>query len=185
MYKHSLTLLALLLLGSSAMAQSADNSIRIGYADPELIIQYMPDYRSIQEEIQREVATGQQALQALAEDFQERVERYEKQRPLLTPERQQERESELAQLQNEIRQSAESKDEEIAQREQELMAPLLDRVQTVIDRIATANNLDVVMRSPALLYVNEDRVMNLNLDIARELGIEIDEDSEAVQSVGN
>ncbi len=185
MYKHSLTLLALLLLGTSAMAQTSDNSVRIGYADPELIIQYMPDYRTIQEEIQREVATGQQALQALAEDFQERVARYEKQRPLLSPERQQERESELAQLQAEIQQSAQAKDDEIAQKEQDLMAPLLDRVQTVIDDIATANNLDVVLRSPALLFVNESRVKNLNLDIARELGIEIDPDSEAAASVGN
>ncbi len=185
MYKHSFTLLALFLLGSSAIAQTSDNSVRIGYADPELIIQYMPDYRTIQDDIQREVATGQQALQALAEDFQERVARYEKQRPLLSPERQQERESELTQLQAEIQQSAQAKDDEIAQMEQDLMAPLLDRVQTVIDEIATANNLDVVLRSPALLFVNESRVKNLNLDIARKLGIEIDPESEAAASVGN
>ena len=35
---------------------------------------------------------------------------------------------------------------------------------------------DIVVRSPALLYVNPDRVVNINLDIARRLGIEVDED---------
>jgi len=32
------------------------------------------------------------------------------------------------------------------------------------------------MRSPALLYVNDERVVNINVDIARQLGIEVDEE---------
>ena len=56
------------------------------------------------------------------------------------------------------------------------MAPLLQQVQDAIDAIAQAKGLDVVMRSPALLYVNDERVVNINVDIARRLGIEVDED---------
>ncbi|MEQ9103716.1 MAG: OmpH family outer membrane protein [Rhodothermales bacterium] len=156
--------------------ESQAQTLRIGYADPELIIQYMPDYQNIQRQLAQEVQTGQQALQALAEDFQERVARYERQKPLLSPERQAEREQELGALQAEIQQSAEAKDAEIAARQEELMAPLLDRVQSVIDQVATEKNLDVVLRSPALLFVKEDRIVNLNLDIASRLGIEIEED---------
>lgn len=166
-------LLAIVALPTTA---SQAQTLRIGYADPELIIQYMPDYQNIQRQLAQEVQTGQQALQALAEDFQERVARYERQKPLLSPERQAEREQELGALQAEIQQSAEAKDAEIAARQEELMAPLLDRVQSVIDEVATEKNLDVVLRSPALLFVKEDRVVNLNLDIASRLGIEIEED---------
>jgi outer membrane protein len=156
--------------------KSQAQTLRVGYADPELIIQYMPDYQNIQRQLAQEVQTGQQALQALAEDFQERVARYERQKPLLSPERQAEREQELGALQAEIQQSAEAKDAEIAARQEELMAPLLDRVQSVIDQVATEKNLDIVLRSPALLFVKEDRIVNLNLDIASRLGIEIEED---------
>lgn len=177
MLKRFIAPFLFLLVAASAIGpQAAAQTLRVGYADPELIIQYMPEYQNIQRQIAQEVQSGQQALQALAEDFQERVARFEKQRPLLSPERQAEREQELAQLQSEIQSSAEAKDAEIAQKQEALMAPLLDRVQSVIDEVASEKSLDLVLRSPALLYVNESRISNINLDIAKRLGIEIEED---------
>lgn len=168
-------LFALLLMGTARFDASAQ-TIQIGYADPEIIITYMPEYQTIQQQMAIEYRTSQEALQALAEDFQERVDRYQKQQPLLSAERQAEREAELAQLQAEIQNSAAAKDEELATRQDELMAPLLEQVQTAIDTIAQEKGLDIVVRSPALLYVNPDRVVNINVDIARNLGIEIDEE---------
>ncbi len=53
------------LLSTNAQAQS----IQIGYADPEIIITYMPEYQQIQQQMAIEYRTGQEALQALAEDF--------------------------------------------------------------------------------------------------------------------
>jgi outer membrane protein len=164
------------LLGASAFSSRAQD-LQIGYADPETIITYMPEYQNIQQQMAAEYRTSQEALQALAQDFQEQVAKYQKQQPLLSAERQQEREAELAQFQSEIQQNAAKKDDELAQKEQELMAPLLDRVQTVIDEVATEQSLDLVVRSPALLYVNPDRIKNINLDIARKLGVEIEEDT--------
>jgi outer membrane protein len=171
-------LLIAMLAGILAAVQPASGQgLRVGYADPEVIISYMPEYKQVQDQLGQEYRTSQEALQALAQDFQERVERYQKQQPLLTEERRAERERELAQLQTELQDSAARKDQELAARQEELMAPLLDRVQSVIDDIAVAQGLDLVMRSPTLLYVNEDRVVNINLDIAKALGIEIDEEA--------
>jgi outer membrane protein len=135
----------------------------------------MPEYQDIQQQMAAEYRTSQEALQALAEDFQDRVTKYQKQQPLLSAERQQEREQELAQLQAEIQDSAQKKDQELSQKQEQLMAPLLEKVQGVIDTIAKEQGLDVVIRSPALLFVNEDRIVNINMDIAQRLGIEIDE----------
>ncbi len=150
-------------------------TLKIGYADPEVIITYMPEYQTVQQQMAVEYRTSQEALQALAEDFQERVEKYQKQQPLLSVARQAEREQELAQLQAEIQTSAAAKDQELAKKQEEMMAPLLERVQTVIDEVAAEKGLDIIIRSPALLYVNEDHVVNLNIEIAQKLGIVIDE----------
>ena len=151
-------------------------ALKVGYADPEIIITYMPEYQGVQQQIAVEYRTSQDALQALAEDFQERVDRYQRQQPLLSAERQQEREAELAQLQAEIQNSAAAKDQELSARQDELMAPLLQKVQDAIDSISAEKGLDIVIRSPALLYVNPDKVININVDIAQALGIEIDEE---------
>ncbi|MDA0874141.1 MAG: OmpH family outer membrane protein [Bacteroidetes bacterium] len=169
-------LTAVLFVGSLNGAQAQTQVIKIGYADPEIIITYMPEYQTVQQQMAVEYRTSQEALQALAEDFQERVDRYQRQQPLLSEERRAEREAELATLQQEIQSSAAAKDDELASRQEELMAPLLQKVQDAIDAIAQAKGLDMVIRSPALLYVNPDRVININIDIARRLGIEVDED---------
>ncbi|GMQ81207.1 MAG: hypothetical protein BMS9Abin05_0638 [Rhodothermia bacterium] len=152
-------------------------SLEVGYADPDVIITYMPEYQDIQQQMAAEYRTSQEALQALAEDFQERVTKYQKQQPLLSTERQAEREAELAQLQTEIQDSAARKDQELAKKQEDLMAPLLDRVQEVIDEVAADKGLDLVLRSPALLFVNEDSIININLDIAERLGIKIGDEA--------
>lgn len=170
---------ALMMLLVPIVITSVDaQTLSIGYADPEVIITYMPEYQTIQQQMAVEYRTSQEALQALYEDFQERVDRYQKQQPLLSAERQAEREAELAQLQAEIQTSAAAKDQELAKKQEDLMAPLLERVQEVIDQVAVEKGLDLIVRSPALLYVNEDRIVNLNVEIARQLGIEIDETQE-------
>lgn len=168
--------LALLVTGALNLSASAQ-ALKIGYADPEVIITYMPDYQDIQQQMAAEYRTSQEALQSLAEDFQESVTRYQKQQPLLSAARQAEREAELAQLQSEIQDSAARKDQELAKKQEDLMAPLLERVQEVIDEVAADKGLDLVLRSPAILFVNEDTVVNINMDIAERLGIEIDEET--------
>ncbi len=171
-----ISVLALLITSTLNLSASAQ-ALKIGYADPEVIITYMPDYQVIQQQMAAEYRTSQEALQALAEDFQERVTKYQKQQPLLSTERQAQREAELAQLQSEIQDSAARKDQELSKKQEDLMAPLLERVQEVIDEVAAEKGLDLVFRSPAILFVNEDTVVNINLDIAERLGIEIDEES--------
>ncbi|MDE2996546.1 MAG: OmpH family outer membrane protein [Bacteroidota bacterium] len=171
-----LSFLTVVLLAGAVNDAAQAQSIQIGYADPEIIITYMPEYQNVQQQMAIEYRTSQEALQALAEDFQERLDRYQRQQPLLSEERRAEREAELAQLQAEIQNSAAAKDEELAVRQDEMMAPLLQQVQDAIDAIAQEKGLDIVVRSPALLYVNPDRVVNINIDIALRLGIEVDEE---------
>ncbi len=170
---------AAILFASALSAPVFAQSLKIGYADPDVIITYMPEYQDIQQQMAAEYRTSQEALQALAEDFQERVTKYQKQQPLLSSERQAEREAELAQLQTEIQDSAARKDQELAEKQDDLMAPLLDRVQEVIDEVAADKGLDLVLRSPALLFVNEDSIVNINIDIAEKLGIEIGDDAQS------
>ncbi len=166
-----------LVLIAGLMAMPASAQVQIGYADPEVIITYMPEYQAIQRQLNTEYQTSQEALQAMATDFQDRVARYQKQQPLLTAERRAEREQQLAAEQAELQQAAAGEDEKLSGRQEELLAPLLDQVQTVIDAIAKEKGLHLVLRSPALLYVNEEMVVNINLDIASRLGISIDEDT--------
>lgn len=176
-----LAFLAVPILGNDADAQA----LRVGYTDHEIILINMPDYQDVQQKLQEEYAGSQQELQTLYQDYQEQLNRYQNQQSLLSEESRTKREQELIELQQSIQQQAQEKDQQLARREAELMQPLLERVQKAIDTVAEKNSLDLVLRSqlgaqPVLLYVNEQTVMDITLDVARELGLDVSE-AEAAQ----
>ena len=183
MKKHTILAiapLAALVLTHMASAQQLA-PLRIGYTDHEILISNMPEYRTVQEELQAEFESSQADLQARYEDFQSQVERYQRQQALLAPERQQEREAELAQAQAEIQEQATQSEQELAQREAELLSPIFTRVDAAIKKIAAEKSLDLVLRiqagpmQPIILYANEDRILDITLDVAIELGIDVGE----------
>jgi len=178
-------MLGLFALGMAPAAQA--QGLKVGYTDHEVLIANMKEFQSIQQQLQREAQNGQQELQQLYADYQEKLDRYQKQQALLSAETRQQREQELVQLQQQLQEGAQQKDQQLGRRQAELMQPLLDRVQQAIDKVAQARGLDVVLRSqvgvePVLLYVNERTIANITIDVARELGIEVDEDTTAASS---
>lgn len=182
-------LLAVLFLGFATAAQAQQlPALRIGYTDHEVLISNMPQTRTIQEELQAELESGQRILQSMQEDLAGKVDRYQKQQALLSEERRQERQQELISLEEELRNKAAELEQGLVQRELDLMGPIYQQVDTAIQTIAAEKNLDLVLRTqagpaqPILLYVNEDRITDITLEVARELGIDVDA---AMQSAGN
>ena len=72
-------------------------------------------------------------------------------------------------------------EQQLAEREGELLAPIFERVDQAIQSVAREQGLDIVLRSqagplqPIILYVNEDKIVNITPDVARKLGLEVDE----------
>lgn len=179
------TLLLLpLAFATSIDAQAQAASVKIGYTDHELIIVNMPDYRTIQEQLQKEYQGSQEEIQTLAQDYQDKLDKYQKQQALLSPERRQEREQELITLQGQIQQTAQEKEQGLAEREAELMRPLFERVQKAIDEVAVETGLDLVLRSqvgvqPVILYRNDKTIVDITENVARKLGLDVDGDRAA------
>ena len=172
----------LLLCGVEVATAQLLAPLRIGYTDHEILIQNLDDYRNVQQQLQTEYESSQTSLQALAEDFQIQVETYQKRQPLLSEARRAEREGELAQLQQELQEQAAQAEQELARREAELLSPLFERVDAAIKKVSAEKGLDLVLRSqvgptqPVILYANEDRITDITIDVAREMGIDVGDD---------
>lgn len=180
MLKRSIRITALLLLVVGATLPAAwAQAPTIGYTNQEALLANMPEMEGVQQQLQQAAQTAQEQLMQQQQDFQGRVEQYQKQQALLSEERRAEREQELQQLNAELQQAARQQDQQLAQREQELMEPLLTKLQDAITAVAEQRGLDVVLRSQAMLYANEDRVVNITRDVAQNLGIQVDEEASA------
>ena len=127
-------------------------ALSIGFTDHEIVLINMPQYQEVQQQLQTDFDASQEALEALYTDYQDKLERYQRQQSLLSEDRRQEREQELVQLQQQIQQEAQDQDQQLAARQAELMQPLLEQIQDAINEVADANGLDIVLRTPFRRY---------------------------------
>lgn len=171
------TLVMLLGLAPDSVAQQ----LKIGYADAELVLVNMPEYQENAQKVQRQARSSQQELEAMGSELQSDMEKFEKQAPILSPEKLEERQKELQQRYSDLQKQGATKEQELAQFEADLMNPLIERVGTAVNTVAEEKGLDIVLKSPGLLYVS-DRVVDITIDVAKRLGIKVAESDSAVGS---
>ena len=69
--------------------------------------------------------------------------------------------------------------QKLGERQAELYAPIFDLVDEALQAVAKEKGLDIVLRSrigqtePIILYVNEDKIVDITLDIAQKLGLDV------------
>lgn len=167
-------LLAGLLVGPAAHAQ------RIGYANQEALLANMPEMSDVQQKLRQAARQQQQELQKERKELQQQIQQYQQQQSLLSDSAKAQRERELRRRQQQLQQTSQKRQQELRQRERELMQPLLEDLQSAIETVSARENLDMVLRSQALLDVDENSssVVNISPQIAEELGIQLQQTPE-------
>jgi len=164
---------------------------RIGYANQEALLANMPQMSEVQKKLQRAARQQQQELQQQQKQLQQEMQQYRQQQSLLSDSARQQREQELQQMQQELQKSSQQRQQQLRKQERKMMQPLLEDLQSAIETVASEENVDVVLRSQALLDVNESSssVVNLSPAVADQLGIQLQqapsEPSPTVQPSGN
>jgi outer membrane protein len=168
------------LLLTVLVAAPAAHGQRIGYANQEALLANMPEMSEVQTKLQQEARQQQQELQQERKELQRQMQQYQQQQSLLSDSARAQRERELRRQQQQLQQSSQKRQQELRQRERELMQPLLEDLQSAIETVSSEQNLDVVLRSQALLDVNEnsENVVNISPDVAQQLGIQLQQSPE-------
>lgn len=164
-----------LLAAAFMLPPAAAQGLKVGYTDANLIIAQLPEYRTVMEQLQRMAEGGQAEYQTLVQNFQSELNDYQKKQALLSAEARQSREERLATQQGEIQQFLQTKEQELGQKEAELLGPLLDKVQDAINDVSKAKGLNLVLSaqsgtSPVILYADQE--MDITRDVMEKLGIQ-------------
>jgi outer membrane protein len=171
----SIRVVALVFAVFAFVAAPVAQAQKIGYTDQEAILVNMPEMQDVQQQLQQELQRQQQELQQQQQAFQQRVQRYQRQQSLLSDSVRTQREQALQQRQAELQQALQQREQQLQQRELELMQPLFEELQAAIQDVAAAQNVDVVLRTQSLLWVdqNSSNVVDITADVAQQLGIDI------------
>jgi outer membrane protein len=153
--------------------------VKIGYVNPQAILQNMPEMKAVQQRIQNFALRKQQELLAKEEAFQAEVTTYQQKIGVISAEAQAAEEERLGRLQNEFIQAQQSAETELEQKRQELVGPLLEQIGNAISVVAKRMELTYVLNTTTstgdlvILYVSEKYAAENNIteSVMVELGM--------------
>jgi len=138
-------LLGLVLTG--ALATTASAEVRIAFVNSEVILQEYKAVQGAMETFNRDVQSWQDELQQKKTKLDDMQKEIENQSLMLSDQRRQEKELEYQRQLTEFEQFKESiwsSDGLIEQRNEELLRPIIGRIQAVLEEMATEEGYDLI-----------------------------------------
>jgi outer membrane protein len=171
-----LLLTALMFLSTLTFAQNT----KIGYTSASQILPQMPEFKTIQTELESYAKVLENQAKTKQDEFQKKLADYEKSGPELSPIMRQQRENELRQLQTGLQDFQQSAQKDLQEKERVLLEPVYEKVNKAIEDVAKENAYTLILNSydgtgsSSILYANkENDVTNL---VLKKLGITPKED---------
>lgn len=149
-------LLASILVAMSAVALSQGN-LKVGVVNVETIVSELQEAKDADLAIKQKGQMYRDTLQKKQQVLQTKLEEYQKQKAMMTAEKQQQTEQELQMMNSELVQYQNQvfgQTGELAQLQESFLEPIRNKVKKAIDKVAIAEGLHLVIdkSSPYLLY---------------------------------
>jgi outer membrane protein len=142
-------LLSAILVGVSAGDLTAQS--RIGVVNPQAILDALPETAVIDRRLREYRMELQNELENRAKSLQDNVSAYESRKTMMTEPQQREEQTRLGRLAQQVQQYERSIPQLAQRRQNELMQPILQEMNTLIERYATELKLDYVLNQQLAL----------------------------------
>jgi len=160
--KRIITVLAIALISSTGIAQ------KLGHLNSQTIMLEMPDYESAKKELELFRTEKTKELEMYQKLFQESLQTYEQEKGTLTADARQRKESQLMEKQQKIEKIAYDAENEMQQKEQELLQQIMKKVSDAVKIVAQKNSYDYVFDLSSVLYAGGENIEDL---VKKQLGL--------------
>ncbi len=135
----------LLALPFTVMAQD----LKIGIFNSQEVITILPDYNTAMSELENINLKYQTEGKKLQEELEKKYQEYASTAETLDPAIRQYKETELARLQQSIQEFATNAETTLKKKQQELMMPIINKVQQAIKKVGDENNFTYIIDNAA------------------------------------
>jgi len=172
-----IAVIGLLFIPSYSAAQSTE--LKIGYVDPQAILQKMPEMKAVQQRLQNFAERKREELANKQTDFQQQVQEYQQKSAVISDAAKAKEEERLGQLNAELQQFQSQIQQQLQQKQQELVGPLFQQIEQSINTVAEEMGLTYVINTTTtngdviILYASPDAQEKYNITdpVMRDLGI--------------
>ena len=146
-----------------ADADVPQQGVSIAYVNSDVVLRQTPGYDIADSTMRADMQVYQREIESLRTQLDSAVSAYDQQSIVLSPAAREEKMDELRRLQERFNSRGQELQQRAAEREQELVAPLQQRIQTVIDGIRAERNLAIVfdVASPTSGVISADPSLDL------------------------
>ena len=173
-----------LLFTLSFLAFNFAQELKIGYVNIELVLVYMPESKSMNQQLQtyqqklgEKLQAKQQYAQTKLQEFQELMQK----QPPADQATLEAKQQELIKLDEEIKKEASDADQKLLQKRQEYLEPILEKLNTNLQALAAEEGYDYIINSvdgngiSIILYGPQEH--DLTEKLIKKLGIDIPADN--------
>ncbi|GAA4314164.1 OmpH family outer membrane protein [Pontixanthobacter gangjinensis] len=171
MKKRVFTIFAIAAL--SLYTASAQKSIRLGYIDMEYILENVPEYQEASRQLENRVQEWKVEAEAKLREVEDMKTRLDNERALLTKELIEEREGEIAYMEQQAREYQQKRfgpNGDYMIQKKQLVRPIQDQVFTAVQQIAENRNLDFVFdRTADIGMIYADKQYDVSETVLRTI----------------
>lgn len=167
---------AALLMSSSLFAQ------KFGQVDFQSCVFLMDDIIEAQLQLQSVQKETQDTYNEMVKDYQAKAEAYQSKQATWTASIRESKARELGELEQRIQEFAQTSQQEMQQIQQNLMAPIVEKVQNAVDQVAKEGEFVVVFDKGTVRYISESQCTDITDTVRAKLGIPADRTMEAFQA---
>jgi len=148
MKKISVLFVAMVLCLSTGMM----NAQKIASMDYESILSVMPEAKKLTADLEAFSKAKGDELNKQAASFQTEVETYQKAAATLTEDQRKAKEEELGKKQQSLQQLQMTAQNDLAKKREDALKPIIDKINTAVEKVAKANNYEFILDASALIY---------------------------------
>ncbi len=169
----------LTIIGIIAFGTITVNAQKIGYCQLEDIVTIMPEYNQAQAKLEGEVADVQSQAEEMQVEFNNKYKAYTDNAALAdgdankwSPAIMQVKEQELSDLQQRIQDFQTTAQQTLQQRQMDLIQPISDKVDSVINVIMKDEGLSFVIKDLTIIDINKDKCVDVTPMIKQRLNLQ-------------
>lgn len=170
---------SLVLLGSASDLYAQQ---RIGYVDSQRLLEALPEYQSVQKQLDRLAADWREELEEREREVESMFREYQSRELLYTEQERRQRREEIVEAERELeelRRQYFGPEGELFARQEELVRPLQERILEAVEVVAEEEDYDYVLDqtgSALFMYATDDH------DLTERVLDELDVDAETNRS---
>ena len=160
-----------------------------GFAQPKFahvnfteLVQLMPEADKARETMNASQKEASETFQSMYEEYQTKMQQYQQKAATWTPAIKESKEKELAGIQQRLEEFNQTIQQELQQQQQQLMAPIYQKAQEAVNKIAKAGGYIYVMDQSTFLYLDPAQSVDTTPEARKALNIPAGRTLETLQA---